>query len=536
MKRNREDNTVSVIQRAVRSMHVRVSTKTIKESLKTHPHYPTLLSICDAINEWKIENYPLRYTNEEIIELSPPYIVHFTDEGGQIAFVNKVKNNKVKYYDSFYKRKSIEIDKFVEKCSGAVILLNPDINSGEKDFKNRRQNELLENMVIPVIVIFTILFLGLSILDSFSGDSGIPDVRCLLLFITKITGIGLSLLLVLHEFDIHTSFTDKLCHINEATNCNTVLNDKAAKIFGWFGWADLGLIYFTGGLILLPQSIRMNDFTYLSLLAAISLPYPVFSVFYQGFVLKKWCPLCLGVQVLLIAEFIILFPQLLTLSISVETTMVSGLSFLITGIIYVVSNMYFREKKGNEINIVKYNGLKKNPQVLKSLLMSQPHYNIPITGQSLVFGPSDAGLFITAFLSLHCSHCSRAFNEIKDILKSKGKVGIIIVLVTPDKEILNTLYYYNSNKKEAEAIDLLDRWYNADPYSRQSFSEDYCIPDVTDVSEEVTNENLKLFKECGLIGTPKFFINGYMLPNQYSLNDIKYFFGVFLQKEIEMQK
>jgi hypothetical protein len=193
--------------------------------------------------------------------------------------------------------------------------------------------------------------------------------------------------------------------------------------------------------------------------------------------------------------------------------------------------MYFREKMSNEKHNYKYLKFKKNPDVLRSLLLNQKHYEIPVTDSCLVFGEKESLLKITAFLSLHCSHCARAFEMIKNIVESESKIAINIILITSDNEILNTLYHFKQLNKNNEVLELLDRWYNMDPYSRSKISETLCIPEVDEVSKEVSNENNILFKECDVIGTPTFFINGYQLPNQYDIDDIKYFSEVFIRNK-----
>ena len=62
MKRVTEDNTISVIQRAVRYFRIPVTKGSVKEALKSHSHYPSFKSICDTFNEWKVENYPSKYS------------------------------------------------------------------------------------------------------------------------------------------------------------------------------------------------------------------------------------------------------------------------------------------------------------------------------------------------------------------------------------------------------------------------------------------------------------------------------------------
>jgi hypothetical protein len=109
---------------------------------------------------------------------------------------------------------------------------------------------------------------------------------------------------------------------------------------------------------------------------------------------------------------------------------------------------------------------------------------------------------------------------------------ILLVSITSDQKIINTLYHLKRNGKDKEALNIIDEWYNSDTYSRHRFSDEYCIPEAEDVSKEVSNVNTRLFKDCEVIGTPTFFINGYKLPNQYNIEDIKYFAEIFKKKEM----
>jgi uncharacterized membrane protein len=531
MKRVNEENTVSVLQRAIKHLRIHVTAGAVKEALKAHPHYPSFKSICDVLNEWNIENYPLKYQPEELKDISPPYLVHFNHGGGQLAFVTKVGKEFVTYYNSYDNKRSAKFDEFISKCSGAVIILNPDKGSGDKDYRNKRQGEIISNAILPVTVLAFIIFIILILAKSFASGSILFDSMISILFLTKTAGIVLSVLLILHEFEVRLSLTEKLCHLNKATNCNTVLNDKASKVFGWFGWADIGFIYFTAGLIFLLQDFKGEGLSIIAILAALSIPYPLFSIYYQGFVLKKWCPLCLGVQFILILEFLLLIPQLLHFKYSFIAFLGLVLTFLVIGIVYILFILYQREKVSRENYYYKYLRFKKNPDILKTLLLKNKHYDIPVTEYSLVYGDKDSSLQITAFLSLHCSHCAKAFEKIKEIIKSEYKAAINIVLVAKDNKIIDALYHFKNLKKEDEALGLLDKWFNADPYSRNRLADDLCIPDIDDVANEFSNENKKLYETCNVSGTPTFFVNGYKLPVQYDIDDIKSFSEIFFKEE-----
>jgi len=121
----------------------------------------------------------------------------------------------------------------------------------------------------------------------------------------KITGLAASLLLVLGELG-HKIF-DRICIKSEKLDCHAVMFSPAAKLMGRIPMADLGIIYFSGGIILIGFSVVNPYFFHqiylLAVLNLLALPYTVFSILYQGFVVKKWCYLCLVVQLIFWLEF-----------------------------------------------------------------------------------------------------------------------------------------------------------------------------------------------------------------------------------------
>lgn len=104
-------------------------------------------------------------------------------------------------------------------------------------------------------------------------------------------------------------------------------------------------------------------------------------------------------------------------------------------------------------------------------------------------------------------------------------------MVTSDKKMLSTLHNNSKHGKEAESLELMNQWFSADPYSRTKITEELCIPEESDLSGKIGEEIRLLFKDCNVIGTPTFFINGYKLPSQYEIDDIRYFREIFKEKE-----
>ncbi|MCD7930766.1 MAG: vitamin K epoxide reductase family protein [Tannerellaceae bacterium] len=102
---------------------------------------------------------------------------------------------------------------------------------------------------------------------------------------------------------IQSEYADKICSLFKQSDCNDVLGSEASKLFGLIGWSEIGLGYFISNimiLLFLPQLL-----SYLAIINVCALPYSFWSVWYQKVKAKQWCPLCLIVQVLLWAIFIV---------------------------------------------------------------------------------------------------------------------------------------------------------------------------------------------------------------------------------------
>ena len=118
------------------------------------------------------------------------------------------------------------------------------------------------------------------------------------------------------------------------------------------------------------------------------------------------------------------------------------------------------------------------------------------------------------------------FSGIVLIIDQSNNIKPYLILDYHDKQVIPKVL---ANLSPVHVISALNEWYNTDPTTRYKVSENLCIPEVEDYAKEVIDVNYKLFREYNLTFTPTFFINGYLLPNQYDIEDIKYFneyFGI----------
>ncbi|MDZ7739606.1 MAG: hypothetical protein U5K32_11205 [Bacteroidales bacterium] len=213
-QKNTEDNVVAVIYEAVKHYGIRVSITSIRNYLHHHPYYPSLKSVCDAFTRWNIDHYPLKLTGDEIISLKIPYIAHRNVAGGQVVFALNNEDSTVKYTSGKGREITEDINDFIEGLSGAVIVYQPVEGSGEKEYSDNRQHEILNKLLIPFSVVFSLVVLAGLLLDNQIITNNTRNWMFWSLLSTKTLGLISSFFLVQQELKIKNPFTDKISSFN----------------------------------------------------------------------------------------------------------------------------------------------------------------------------------------------------------------------------------------------------------------------------------------------------------------------------------
>lgn len=539
MERKQEDNTVFVLQKTIKKFKLKVSDTSIKEFLLAHPYYPSLKSVCDALKKWGIEYYPLKLETAEIMELELPFIAHLNNSGGQLAFVEEINEGKVKYFLLNEKNYLEDFEKFAKKMSGAVVLIQPNQKSREVNFKQMRQNEILGKALLPLGILALILLAAYSFSPNISSSIQFGFIFWGLL-LTKIIGLAASLFLVLHEFKIHTSLGDKICGFSSKTDCDEVLFSNTSRLFGWINWVDTGLIYFMSTLIFLLGSVESSSFGILAIISFCSLPYPIFSVYYQFVKLKKWCPFCLVVQLVLISEFLLLFQKFHFLEFSGLDILRLVNSFAIVATIWILFRVYRDKLIDYEHDHYSFLGMKRNPELFRFQLKKDGYTKFSENENSMAFGKPDAPITLTAFLSLYCTPCAEAFKKLKALLDNCPDVKInVIFSVYNDEEtrkVINTLYYLHAKKGTDTTLDFLTKWYSLPKQSRKTLYSNEAIPERHNIAQQIGETNKQLFEEHKIGATPTIYVNGHKYPGHYEYSDLEYYIEDIKQVTMESKR
>lgn len=525
--KKKQDNTIEIVQKTIKEYAIPVTKSSVAKYLKSHPDYPSLKSVTDAFSEWKVENYAVELNQEELLELDKPFIAHVVENGQQqILLIHSIAKEKVIYSDTLMNSKAIPFDDFYTKWSKIVILINPDEKSGEENYKRKSQNRLIEKSLLPLLVSPFLIYIVYNWIVLF--PQSVPGINFTIASVACLSLIGfiLSIVLMMIEAGNNSSAINKICQIGKKGNCNTILDSEAAYIWGWISWADAGLIYFASILLLLITSVPivsiLGAFAWISLL---TLPYCAFSIYYQAVKEKNWCPLCLATVTTLLVNFVLLAPYLLY-PISLNAIFYTLLCFASTTAVWLLYKAYLRERqKADELTISSLK-IKRNPEVFKYLLTRSTSTAIESTENSLLAGNPQASITITAFLSLNCTPCVKAFNKLADLLSKSNDFKVNFVLSEHGlKNALDKLHYVNTEKGSDHFLNMLKHWYTAPDKSTDLFS----LPSDYTAASDFSQIHRELFIKHRIQHTPTIIIQGYPLPKSYGIEDLFYFIDTLKQ-------
>ena len=476
------------------------------------------------------------YRTVVIFNIECPFIAH---TGGDFVVVYKTpKSHKndlepipKSFSDSIYyfrngKKITDTIEQFIKSWTGVILLAETTPNSIEPDYKEHRKKELLNIaqksiLFLAGILIFCLAYINNSLYTNF-GES--------ILLSLNLIGVYISYLLVLKQMKIHSNYADKICSLFSKSDCNNVLESEASKLWGVFGWSEIGLGYFSANVLLLlffPQSVSI-----LALINIVALPYSFWSVWYQKVKARQWCPLCLIVQVLLWSIFIInlifghirlpYFDLIFLKDIIFVGSVFASLIFVLNLLVPSLSSNNGMEQIKQEIN-----SIKANEDVFKALLKKQPAYEVSKVDSQILFGNPDASLKISVLTNPFCNPCAKMHKRIEKLLRETNRnicVQYLFSSFNSDLEfaVKNLIAAY-LEKEQSEFESVISAWFEKGKPLKEAFFDNLQLNMENPYIETEFQKHEAWKEKSQLRGTPTILINGYKLPNNYKIEDLKYF-------------
>lgn len=519
-----------------RLLQVPVTDRTLKHSLEVHPDYPSLLAISDVLKDFNIENISLKVNAGQIMQLPVPLLAQINaPEGEQFAVIEAATTDTIEFiHPSDHKREKLAIDDFSKVFTGVVMLAETSENSGEQGYsqliKKEKSDSLLQWLAISAVPVITLLVCILTFIQV-----GTASIFPIIYTMLALVGTVISALLIYHDVDRTNPFLKQICTGGKKTNCDAVIHSNASGIFG-ISWSVIGMTYFAGGLItLLCHSVyHLPVLTVLSWFSIAAFPYVAFSLYYQGVVVKQWCVLCLAVQAVLTTQFITVILGRLYAPVSFGIADVSGVlaTFLVSFLILLLLLPAMKGAKANQGNSIRLQRLKNNAQIFEALLGKQKQITETTAGLGITLGNPNAPYKITKVCSPYCGPCAKAHPELERLLHNNPDLQLqIIFTASGHKEDQNNLPVAQllaiaANNNETVTRQALDDWYLPARKNFETFAAAHPVNGAVKAQEEKIVAMHEWCKKMEISFTPTLFVNGYQLPDMYSVADLKYFLSV----------
>lgn len=480
--------------------------------IQSHPDYPTLLSISDTLSFFGIKNAALIVKKEEI-KLLPNKFIAFLKEGKSEANLFFVEINDNSYNQISYKKKSsITINELQEKWQDIVLVVEKD----EEETLKKSKNYLpFFGMVLMLIVIFRIFK------SNFYTNS-------FLLF--PILGILFSIAALKDLFGAKSEIINNLCNITSSTDCDSVVKSNKWKIFQYINFSDLSIVFFSSQLVCLLIAIFSNStidfFSFQKLLLSLSIPLIFVSLYYQKFIEKKWCPICLSITVLIILEFCSFYK--IKFSLCLNESIIFG--FIYFSILYFwkwIKSLLINQKELKEFQI-KSNRFQRNYNLFKNNLLSSNKFELP--NSPIILGNRDSKIIISVITSPFCGHCSQVHQILDKIIANHYSDLQIKIIIKTDifneieerKDFYRTLLNIYFDNGEFEFINKLKEWFinkNIKEWLLKNKIENTNSIKVDDIYSNLND----WCKENNFNYTPAIFINGYEYPDLYDRENLEFF-------------
>lgn len=497
----------------LKSSNYRIDDKTFELQLETHPEYPSVKSISDTFDYFGIDNLTAKVPKEALSQLPKSFIALFKREKYFEFVLTEKKENQVIITTEELNKQKLSIQQFTEGWDGTIIAI--EYNEAMKG------QSIKFNLKNVSLILFCIIFL----INLFFYSSTGVILYCIL----SVLGFLISCFIVRESLGVHNKSVAKVCEIvSKGNNCSDVINDKKSKLFNVIPLSDASILYF---LINILSFIFIGfNITIFSYISYCSIPIVLFALYYQGFALKKWCALCLGVSAVLVLQFFVLLLMFDNFIFDLKFLLkYVAIAFFAFYIFSTLKDLWIKKSKLKllEIDFMKF---KRNQELFDTMLKKQKLINNNLISQELKisFGSENPIITIDAVTNPFCGYCSESFKVYYDLLKTNKDIQINFVFSVPNdiasKEMqiaVGILNIYFSGDK-GKALQAMKDWYSEREIEK--WKTEY------NLASSIDNETFLILKNQhdwlqvnDIIQTPTTIIDGFYFPKLYNIEDLLMF-------------
>ena len=516
-------NIIETIYGLMQALDIRVTKTTIIKEVNEHQDSQTLLGFSEILSKWGITNAAYNLSAEELNQDYSPFIAYMNMGIKQFEFavVKTINDQTVTLHNEHWKNYVMERKEFDKLYGGAALLVEPEDNAGEANYKNNRQREILNGLREPFAIgAFALLVSGFFIQDH------TVVLQSIMLLLLNTSGLLLSALIVYQGIQKDSKLVKTLCLSGKNGDCNAIINSEASKIFSWLSWGEVGLLYFSGiFLVSLFCNATPGITQALAVFSALCLPYVIYSISYQAFIAKKWCIMCSAIMAVLTLEFLLLYGQIANPAIALTRSGWYQLALCLVAPAAVWSMIKPWLVSAAELLAAKKTlaKFKNNDALFKKVLSEQPSYDLPNPDYSIVLGNPASKNIITIVSNPYCNPCSEAHKTIDQWLSVTDDLQVRVILTkSPNDQTVRHLVALN-NKGDAKLIKhALNDWYKQRKKDYPAWAKKYPANLDSADCDHVLQQQSDWCASADVRFTPLVIVNGHQLPENYLIEDLKY--------------
>ncbi len=511
------ENILYILSKLLISFDYKISEQEVKDQLFSDPN-KGVVSITNTLDFFEVKNIVANVPKEAFNEL-PKYFIAQINDGNQLnlALITKVDDKNVKVDLRNKPSVILEVKKFLMSWTGVVIVIEKNERSKQKSLQKQKINYTL--ILSVLLVTFYI---------STTSDSLLKSIY----FMLSLLGIYTSYLIVKEKLalDGHLS---KFCKISKKTDCQSVLNSKEAKIFNVIDLSDVSIIYFSFISIIF---IVYPNIIFFKALSILSLPLIIYSIYNQYFKIKKWCPFCMIIALVLLLQFTIL---VITPSEEKPSLLMLLPTLLLLSLITItwinLKKLFMTKVKNKELRIENLS-FKRNHHLFLPYYKSLPL--IATKKDSIVdisIGNPNALVRILAITNPFCEPCFETHNILmRSLKKYENQILVIFRFFVP--------YKNRDNLQTQIAERLMDLFLNEKDCFEEAFQHWYSKVSIQEwfnkwgkCENETINDTLKHQQQwclnINIDQTPAILINEKLFPKFYAPEDINHFIKPIIDYE-----
>ena len=520
------DNCVLATSKLLTLIGVPNTKQNLKEKILTHGEYPSLLSIADTLDDYNVNSAAFKINRERFDDLTTPCIVQVFKEGTPFFYLLKsISGDDISYYDNTGKLFKGPKEAFLKLWTGICLLAEKTEKSKELGIEKTKKTKRLFFLLTSISLALLLVKISYTtFVPSEVSHQTIYPFTIILFTITKAIGLTTGLLLLWYEIDKYNPVLQNICSTGKKANCTAVLNSKHSKIFdGNLSLSIVAFAYFLATIfILIFGGYTLPNFSSVILLSYLSFPIILFSFFYQAFYLKQWCRLCVGVQIVLMAEIILgIVFKLHSGKPSLEVLLSVAIIFLLTiiswnplkGLLLVKKEIVFEKRKVNKVL--------SNPSVFASLLNNSKEIQTLPKGLGIHLVNETSNFSLIKICSPYCNPCAKAHPILEKLIES-GRISLQIVFKSnkASAHIVEHLLAINQEYDKEKVRMALDYWYSSSTKDYKSFATKFPVTtNQLNFKSEIEAMN-NWCKSEEITYTPTIFINGHEFPKEYPVKDL----------------